>query len=52
MIPMLLRDVDNRHKDALDAAQDEIAALRAELRRLREIVRRYRMEAIVTEEAR
>ena len=54
MIPLLLRSVDNRHKDGrlIDALQDEIAALRAEVRRLRETLRRLQARAIVTEEVR
>lgn len=40
MIPLILRSVDNRAKDGklIDAMQDEIAALRRENKRLREIV--------------
>ena len=52
MISIVLRTTDNRHQDALDAAQDEIAALRAEVRRLRETLRRLQARAIVTEEVR
>jgi hypothetical protein len=51
MIPLQLGGVDNRHKDGkfVDALQDEITALRREVKRLQEIVRSYQTDALIVE---
>jgi hypothetical protein len=48
MVPMVLRSVDNRIKNGkfVDDLQDEVAALRREVKRLREENYRLEMAAI------
>jgi hypothetical protein len=54
MTPSVCREVDNRHKDGkfVNALQDEITALRNEVKRLREIIRAEEMDQLLVELAR
>lgn len=54
MIPLILRSVDNRHRDGkfIDAMQDEITALRRENKRMKEQLRRLQSDKLLVELAR